>query len=147
MEILELLLERGIKEKSYTDGDLYVDNNWFCHVVEDKVRGPLGKIWSKLFKIKHETAIPYGRYEVIVNWSNRFKRLLPLILNVPDFEGIRMHNGATAKNSSGCPIISYKRISSGLLLSKPDAMNDLTDVIYKFQQKGKIFITVTDKNN
>lgn len=53
----------------------------------------------------HKTAILSGKYEVIVNVSNRFKRYLPLLLNVPGFDGIRIHNGVDETSSSGCIIV------------------------------------------
>ena len=90
---MELRVERTDFSETSTIGKLYVDDQFECYTLEDKVR-PV--------KIKGKTAIPAGRYEVIVNFSQRFGRMLPLFLNVPNFEGVRIHPGNTAADTEGC---------------------------------------------
>lgn len=68
-------------------------------------------------KIMHHTAIPYGKYRIIVNRSPRFKRELPRLLNVPHFTGILIHRGNTAKDTSGCILVGENRIKGGLVNS------------------------------
>ena len=86
---MELKNERKYKGEDYTIGDLYVNNVWFSNTLEDKVR----LLNSYEDKVYGETAIPIGRYKVILSYSNRFKRILPEILNVDFFKGIRIHEG------------------------------------------------------
>lgn len=91
-----------------TIGNLLVDGIFFCYTLEDKDRQRKdGKIipWNKNLKVYGETAIPYGNYEVITNYSNRFGRVMPLLLNVPDFKGARIHNGNTADHTNGCVLL------------------------------------------
>ena len=102
---MRLRLERKYLGEKYTIGHLFMDGLKLCETIEDKVRdinqdGDLndegeGKIYA-------ETAIPYGRYSMELTISPKFKRLLPLIMNVQHFEGIRIHRGNTAKDSAGC---------------------------------------------
>jgi hypothetical protein len=73
-----------------------------CFVLEDTVRAPG-------VKIQNETAIPAGRFRVIVDWSNRFKKYAFHILNVPDFTGIRMHSGNTDQDTDGCLLVGRDR--------------------------------------
>ena len=84
-------LKRTILHHQYTEGIMYIDGYEFCDTIEDMVR-PDGE------KIKGETAIPAGEYKLILSYSNRFKKVMPEILNVPGFEGIRIHPGNTAKD-------------------------------------------------
>lgn len=81
-----------------TIGMLSINGKHICYTLEDVVR-PDGK------KIYGETAIPVGRYRVIVNFSNRFKRELPLVLDVPNFTGIRIHPGNTSADTHGCILV------------------------------------------
>lgn len=82
-------------------GDLYIDGEFFCHTLEDEKR-------ADGVKIKHETAIAPGIYPFKVTMSNRFKRLMILLLNVPNFSGIRMHGGNDSEDTSGCPLVAFK---------------------------------------
>jgi len=79
-----------------TTGRLFVDGVFECYTLEDKVRA---------VKIKHETAIPAGIYKVVVTMSARFKKLLPLLLGVPGFDGIRIHPGNKKADTSGCLLV------------------------------------------
>ena len=96
---MEIKVKRKFLGEDYTIGDLYVDGVFFCNTLEDKVRiiddNNDGKYSTEELstKIKHQTAIPAGYYNVILTMSNRFKKILPLLVNVPGFDGIRIHPG------------------------------------------------------
>ena len=110
---MKLLLKRKFFGKTYTIGDLYVDDAFFCHTVEDKVHNlpatcpdtPKGHNCTCKEKVYGETAIPAGTYKVTVEYSPRFKRNLPRLHDVPHFIGILIHSGNTAKDSAGCIIV------------------------------------------
>jgi hypothetical protein len=90
-------LDRIAKQKTYTIGRLSTPQGYLCDTIEDRCID-----WSKQKKVKGITAIPEGEYEVVLTMSNRLKRLLPLLLDVPNFEGIRIHALNTAEESLGC---------------------------------------------
>lgn len=98
---MTLTLRRSPSVDGTTIGRLYLDGNFECYTCEDVIRhGP---------KVHAETAIPPGRYEVRITRSQRFQRMLPLLLKVPDFEGIRIHPGNTAADTSGCILVGETR--------------------------------------
>lgn len=141
---MEIVLERKFKREKVTEGNLYVNGKWFCHTIEDVVRAKAGE-WSKKLKVYAQTAIPYGRYPVLVTWSNRFQRQLTGVFNVPDFEGIRIHNGTSETSSAGCIIVSYKADDKNhRLINDKAAMNDLCNLVQKTQLKEKVWLTIVD---
>ena len=96
---------RVVREPTKNDttlGALFIDDHWQCHTLEDIIR-PVGE------KIYGETAIPPGRYKLVLSMSNRFKRILPEVLAVPNFTGIRIHAGNTAKDTHGCLLLGQTR--------------------------------------
>lgn len=95
---MELKVIRKIFSPKSTIGELFVDGEWECYTLEDVVRPDGVKVFG-------ETAIPPGRYEVIINYSNRFKRQLPRLLEVKGFEGILIHPGNTAVDTHGCLLV------------------------------------------
>ena len=95
---------------NYTIGHLYFDDVKICDTLEDKVR--TGK------KVKNQTAIPIGTYSVIVNYSTRFKKMMPLLLNVPNFEGIRIHSGNDETDTSGCILVGLNSVKGKVLKSR-----------------------------
>jgi len=97
---MKLILKRLHRTEHSTIGELYVDGKFECYTLEDKERE---------VKIKSETAISKGEYKVIINQSNRFKRLLPLLLNVPNFEGVRIHSGNSNHDTEGCILVGTTR--------------------------------------
>ena len=103
---MKLLLQRIAQTPEYTIGRLYIDDKFFCNTLEDAVREE---------KIAGKTAIPEGIYNVVVNRSPKFKRDLPLLLDVPNFEGIRIHRGNTAKDTSGCILVGLNKVKGKVL--------------------------------
>ena len=93
---MKLKLQRIFKAETYTIGKLFIDGVYFCDTLEDKVRD---------VKIKGITAIPAGKYKVKITMSNRFKKLMPLLIDVPNFEGIRIHSGNTSEDTEGCILV------------------------------------------
>ena len=136
---MELTLLRKWKKTDYTIGQLYVGGVYFCDTLEDKVR-ELGKDGSG--KIKGITAIPAGRYQIIVSRSPRFKRDLPYLCNVPFFEGIRIHSGNTAKDTEGCILVG-KNKKKGMVLNSREWETKLTTLLKDYIAQGdKIYITI-----
>ena len=108
---MKLISERIYKAPDYTISNLSIDGKFFCHVLEDVVRKDGEKVWGK-------TAIPAGTYKVILHVSNRFKILMPLLLNVPNFEGIRIHAGNTAADTHGCLLVGVNSAKGKVTESK-----------------------------
>jgi hypothetical protein len=95
-----ITIKRLYKTDTSVIGELLVNGVWECFTLEDAER-PV--------KIKGETAIPKGTYRVIINESNRFKRLLPLLIDVPNFEGVRIHSGNSNHDTEGCILVGQTR--------------------------------------
>jgi hypothetical protein len=129
---MELRVERTDFSETSTIGKLYVDDQFECYTLEDKVR-PV--------KIKGETAIPAGRYEVIINFSQRFGRMLPLFLNVPNFEGVRIHPGNTAADTEGCILVGETKDAEFIGQSKL-AFEGLFNKLKTASESEKIFIEI-----
>ena len=102
---MKIELHRKWLKKGYSVGILYINGQRICETLEDKDRGlsadqSLSVI--KKLKVKGETAIPIGTYNVGWTYSPRFKKMLPLLKDVPAFEGIRIHSGNKANDTEGC---------------------------------------------
>lgn len=112
--MIRLLLDRIYKGITYTIGRLYINGEYFCDTIEDVVR----ELNSKEDKVYAKTAIPKGIYKVVMTYSPKFKRILPLLLDVPYFTGIRIHNGTDENNSSGCIIVGENKVKGKVINSK-----------------------------
>ena len=117
---MKLTLQRYLFTNDYTMGLLFIDGLFFCDTIEDKFRGnDLSKT-----KVYGETCIPYGVYDVKITYSPKYKKNMPQILDVPYFEGIRIHSGNSAKDSNGCVIVGIKS-KNGEVLDSRKTYNDL----------------------
>ncbi len=128
-----------------TIGKMYINDTYFCNTLEDVDRDLLSTTTLeeiKDVKVYGQTAIPYGRYEVILSYSDRFKKYLPLLLNVPGYAGIRIHAGNTSIDTLGCILVGEKREKDKILESLK-AMTRLLGLITKVSKKEKIVLTVT----
>lgn len=97
-----LNLKRTVFNKDCTLGTLTTEKGILIgYTLEDVVR-PAG------VKVQSKTAIPKGKYELKLSMSNRFKKLMPEVLNVPMFTGVRIHGGNTHEDTEGCPLLGAK---------------------------------------
>jgi hypothetical protein len=117
---VKLRLERVFLGETYTIGKLYISDKYFCDVLEDRVvdKDKSGKFEGKEVKIFGESAIPYGTYDVVLNESPKFKRILPRLLNVPHFDGILIHAGNTDKDSNGCLLVGLNKEKGKVINSR-----------------------------
>ncbi len=112
---MKLRLVRRFKGDTYTIGSLSVNGEKFCDTLEDRVRDLAGGE----AKVPGETAIPEGRYKVIVNRSPKFGRDLPRLLDVPMFEGVLIHRGNTDEDSAGCILVGENKVKGKVINSTP----------------------------
>ena len=112
-------------------GRLFVDGKFFCNTLEDTVRD-----LSNEKKVYGKTAIPYGEYKVVYNWSPKFGRNLPRLLNVPAFEGILIHPGNTADDSAGCILVG-RNTEVGRLTESRYTSDKLNVLIEDAQRRGE----------
>lgn len=118
---MEILVKRLYKTSAYTIGKMYIDGQYLCDTIEDTDRGLTQTMTSQQIAVKKvygKTAIPTGRYKVTLTFSNKFKRVLPLVNDVIGFLGIRIHAGNTADDSLGCIIVGENKIKGGVVNSK-----------------------------
>ncbi|MEE0041779.1 DUF5675 family protein [Catenibacterium sp.] len=108
---MKLTLKRIALRPTYTIGKLYIDDVYFCDTIEDTVRdlNKNGKFDNGEKKVHSKTAIPYGTYEIKWTYSPRFKKYTPQLMNVPSFEGIRVHAGNTSADTEGCLILGENK--------------------------------------
>lgn len=96
-----LQLVREFFNGGATEGRLWLNGTFECYTLEDEDR----KLEWGGTKIYGDTAIPRGEYEIVVTWSNRFQKKLPLLLEVEGFTGIRIHPGNTSEDTEGCILV------------------------------------------
>ena len=144
---LNLKLERKWKKEKYTIGNLYVNGVFFSNVLEDNVRGLRQDMTPeeiKKIKIHGQTAIPSGRYEIRVTLSARFRRQLPILLNVPGYAGVRIHPGNTDANTEGC-LLPGKNDRVGQVSNSRATMAALQKQIEEaIYQNSKVYIEIVD---
>ena len=150
IEIMELILKRIAKRKTYTIGRLYIreqvmdeylpgyEDRYFCDTLEPTWRD----YEHGAYKVKGRSAIPEGRYAVVISYSPRFKQWLPILLGVPKFEGIRIHAGNTAKDTEGCILVGKNR-EVGTVLDSRKWLYELKQKIVEAKDRGEsVWITV-----
>ena len=134
---MRLELRRTTYTRESTVGELFVDGVFECYVLEDVARAPRSP------KVFGRTAIPAGTYGVVVTMSNRFRRLMPLLLNVPGYAGVRIHSGNTAADTEGCLLLGLDK--------KPDFVGRSREAYSRFFPRlqdalaaGPVTLTIRD---
>lgn len=129
-----LLIRRGFTPTS-TEGELFIDGAHECYTLEDAVRPK---------KVAGHTAIPAGRYRVVVTVSARFGRPLPLLVNVPEFSGVRIHRGNSSKDTEGCILVGDDptTLSDDWIGKSAVAEERLTK---RLQEVGEHWLTISEE--
>ena len=154
---MELILTRIAKRKSYTIGRLAIapllspqggmihspvgeteGASYFCDTLEPTWRDYA----NGAYKVKGRSAIPEGRYAVVISWSPKMKQWLPILLGVPKFEGIRIHAGNTSEDTEGCILVGKNR-EVGKVLDSRIWVHRLKQKIVEAKDKGEaVWITI-----
>lgn len=142
---MKLRLERTALRATYTIGHLYNvtdgKKEYICDTIEDKVRdlNKNGKFDNGEIKVPHETAVPYGTYDITMNikspkfsdygkyaYAKRYGAYMPRLLRVNSFEGILIHPGSSANSSAGCIIVGENKVK-GRVVNSQQTWNKLMD--------------------
>ena len=151
---MELILERIAKRKTYTIGRLYIRqqvmdeylpgtaDNYFCDTLEPTWRDYA----NGAYKVKGRSAIPEGRYAVVISYSPKFKQWLPILLGGPEFnrkwQGIRIHAGNTAKDTEGCILVGKNKLV-GQVVDSRIWLHRLKQKIVEAKDKGEaVWLTI-----
>ena len=138
---MEIKVIRNILTSEYTVGKLYIDGVYTCDTIEDRYR----IIKSKADKVYGVTAIPCGTYPVILDYSSKYSKLMPHILDVPYFEGVRLHSGNSDEDSLGCLIVGeyMPGVAGGWVANSKIAYSKVFAKLKEASDKGeRIFITI-----
>ena len=151
---MELILERIAKRKTYTIGRLYIRqqvmdeylpgtaDNYFCDTLEPTWRDYA----NGAYKVKGRSAIPEGRYAVVISYSPKFKQWLPILLGGPEFnrkwQGIRIHAGNTAKDTEGCILVGKNKLV-GQVVDSRIWLHRLKQKIVEAKDRGEaVWLTI-----
>jgi hypothetical protein len=138
---VNLTVQRSPSVDGFTLGALLIEGVRECWTCEDEVREIPGAPVEK-WKVPGKTAIPSGRYRVIIDFSKRFSRLLPLLLCVPGFGGIRIHPGNDADDTDGCILPGSIRLSTGVAQSRLAFEALFAKIQAGLQGAGEVWITI-----
>nr|DAW29516.1 MAG TPA: hypothetical protein [Caudoviricetes sp.] len=142
---MEIRLKRIARKDGYTIGQMSLNGDYFCDTLEDTDRGlkdtmQVNEILAK--KRKGVTAIPTGKYDVVLTFSPKFKRVLPLLLNVKGYEYIRIHHGNFPSSTDGCLLVGENK-ERGKVINSRATLERLMSVLLECEKKKeKVTITI-----
>jgi len=139
---VRLSLQREHSVNDATIGALYVNGTFQCFTLEDQVRELPGVPVAE-WKVPGKTAIPAGEYKVTVDFSNRFQRNMLHVLNVPGFQGIRIHAGNTSADTEGCILVGNTKSGANSIGNSRDALKELQPIVEAAISAGEdVFLQV-----
>lgn len=143
---MDLKLERKYRNNNYCIDKLYINGKYFSDVLEDPDRGLTDSMSLeeiKRIKIKGNTCIPYGTYNITITYSPRFKKNLPLLNNVKGFDGIRIHSGNKPQDTEGCLLPGFNKVKGQVINSKVTTDKLIAQIQQAINKKEKVTITIT----
>jgi hypothetical protein len=144
---MEIAVKRQFKSATSTIGELSINGVYQqIFTLEDTDRGLkqnmlLAEIQAQ--KVFGKTAIPAGRYEVIINFSEHFQRDMPLLVNVPGYEGVRIHVGNSDVDTEGCLLLGLSRAQDFVGDSRKAFAKFYPLLQAAFYKKEPVFITIS----
>ena len=150
---MELILERKYRKPTYTIGKLYVVSNGVKQVISDTLED-YDRIYFGGSKVAGKTAIPCGRYEVVLNnYSPKFGNkepyktvcggCVPLIANVPNFSGVRIHIGNTEGDTDGCLLVGKNTVKGKVTESRNTFISLMEKHLTPARKRNeKVYITI-----
>ena len=143
---MELKLERKYRSNNYCIDKLYINGKYFSDALEDPDRGltdTMSLEEIKKIKIKGNTCIPYGTYNITITYSPRFKKNLPLLNNVKGFDGIRIHSGNKPQDTEGCLLPGFNKVKGQVIDSRVTTDKLITQIQQALNKGEKVTITIT----
>ena len=143
---MELKLIRKYRCSNYCIDKLYINNEYFSDALEDPDRGLTDSMSLeeiKKIKIKGNTCIPYGTYNVTITYSPRFKKNLPLLNNVKGFDGIRIHSGNKPQDTEGCLLPGFNKVKGQVIDSRVTTDKLIAQIQQVLNKGEKVTITIT----
>ena len=143
---MELRLERKYRNNNYCIDKLYINGKYFSDALEDPDRGltdTMSLEEIKKIKIKGNTCIPYGTYNVTITYSPRFKKNLPLLNNVKGFDGIRIHSGNKPQDTEGCLLPGFNKVKGQVIDSRVTTDKLIAQIQQALNKGEKVTITIT----
>ena len=153
---MEIILERFAKKANYTIGRLYIrldeyvkvvvdgelitkDKRYFCDTLEQTYRD-----LKKGKKVPGRTAIPCGRYQILITKSLCYGCWLPVLLNVPGFKRVRIYAGNYPEETTKSILIGYNKRPGMLIKSRATMHNLMYEMTEALNRKEQIWITITN---
>jgi len=145
---MNLILFRPWKQSTYTIGKLFIEQTFICNTLEPPVRdlkdlnndGDYGDPGEG--KIYGHTAVPQGKYRITLTWSEKFKRILPLLNGVKGFDGVRIHPGNSIADTAAC-ILPGENKEKGRVLNSAYYVRFLMEKISEaLDRSERVFITI-----
>ena len=143
---MKLRLERKYRCSNYCIDKLYINNEYFSDALEDPDRGltdTMSLEEIKKIKIKGNTCIPYGTYNITITYSPRFKKNLPLLNNVKGFDGIRIHSGNKPQDTEGCLLLGFNKVKGQVIDSRVTTDKLIAQIQQALNKGEKVTITIT----
>ena len=143
---MKLTLIRKYRCNNYCIDKLYINDIYFSDVLEDPDKGlqdSMSLEEIQKIKIKGNTCIPYGTYNITITYSPRFKKNLPLLNNVKGFDGIRIHSGNTPQDTEGCLLLGFNKVKGQVIDSRITTDKLIAQIQQALNKGEKVTITIT----
>lgn len=132
LDLMDITVNRMTFTENSTIGELWMDGKFFCYTLEDTCRN---------HKVDGKTAIPAGRYQLTIDYSEKFSRDMPHLLEVPNFEGVRIHWGNKPEDTEGCILVGTGKTTDFITGSKL-AFDQLYPALENKLAKGPLFVSI-----
>ena len=132
---MKILVDRYIWGDTYTISKVCINGTYLCIALEDKVREVAGKPVAE-WKIKGVTAIPRGIFALVMDFSQHFQKILPHIMNVPGYEGVRIHGGNKPEDTEGCILLGMSWKGGPWISDSQKAMQLFTALVNQTLNAG-----------